>query len=76
MGFHERDRYADRMTIPRSTISTRATWGFAILYSVVVLAIGLAVSVATGEWIALLCASGLVILPIGGMALRAKTRHE
>jgi hypothetical protein len=41
-----------------------------------VLAIGLAVSVATGEWIALLCASGLVILPIGGMALRAKTRHE
>ena len=60
-----------RMTTPRSTVSVRASWGFALCYSVVLLTLGLIVSVATGEWIALLCASGLLILPLGGMALRA-----
>ncbi|MFS0703981.1 hypothetical protein AB6N23_05595 [Cellulomonas sp. 179-A 9B4 NHS] len=35
----------------------------AVLFSLLVLAAGLAVSVATGQWWPLLCASGLVIVP-------------
>ena len=47
----------------------------AIVYIVVVLAIGLWVSLATGEWLALLCAFGLIVVPIGGRAyLLSKTR--
>lgn len=45
---------------------------FGWLWTVVVLGIGLWLSLATGEWIALLCAAGLVILPIGGLALRSR----
>ncbi|WP_190278847.1 hypothetical protein [Cellulomonas sp. B6] len=40
-------------------------WGWvAGVFSAIVLAAGVAVGVTTGEWWALLCASGLVILPL------------
>lgn len=42
------------------------------LWSVIILGVGLVVSLATGEWIALLCAAGLVILPIGSLLFRAR----
>ena len=51
---------------PRWT--TLAGW----VWSVVVLGLGVGVSLATGEWFALLCAGGLVVLPFGGLALRAR----
>ncbi|TFC58655.1 MULTISPECIES: hypothetical protein [unclassified Cryobacterium] len=59
------------MTIaPDHAVRRSALFGW--LWSVAVLGLGLWVSLATGEWIALLCAAGLVILPIGGLALRAR----
>ena len=40
-------------------------WGWvAGVFSAIVLTAGVAVGVTSGEWWALLCASGLVILPI------------
>ncbi|QDW63980.1 hypothetical protein [Oerskovia sp. KBS0722] len=38
----------------------------AVLFSTVVLAAGLIVSLVTGQWWALLCATGLVIIPVAG----------
>jgi len=60
------------MTVDRTAIPGRRTTVFGWVWSVLVLGIGLWVSLATGEWIALLCAAGLVILPVGGLALRAR----
>ncbi len=60
------------MTLDQTAATHRRTTLFGWLWSVLVLGIGLWVSLATGEWIALLCAAGLVILPIGGLALRAR----
>jgi len=34
------------------------------------------VSLATGEWLALLCAAGLVVVPVGGVALRGRTARS
>ncbi|MCU1445519.1 hypothetical protein [Cryobacterium sp.] len=51
----------------------RSTW-LGWLWSGLVLGIGLWVSPTTGEWIALVCAAGLVILPLGGRALRSRRR--
>ncbi|WP_165384938.1 hypothetical protein [Cryobacterium sp. SO1] len=45
---------------------------FSWLGSVLVLGVGLWASLAAGEWIAVLCVAGPVILPIGGLALRAQ----
>jgi hypothetical protein len=64
------------MSNSQTTTSRRWTWTFGIVYSVVILGIGLWVSLATGEWIALLCASGLVIIPIGGMAVRSNNSRK
>jgi hypothetical protein len=50
----------------------RWMWVFGVVFSVTILALGLWLSLATGEWIALLCASGLVALPVGGVALRSR----
>ncbi|TFD09314.1 MULTISPECIES: hypothetical protein [unclassified Cryobacterium] len=50
-------------------------WFFGIVYSVVILGIGLWVSLVTGEWIAILCAVGLVLVPIGGLAVRSRRSH-
>jgi len=51
-------------------------WIVGIVYSSVILTTGLCVSVATGEWIALLCAVGLVVVPVGSVALRAGTARS
>ena len=37
----------------------------AVVYSAVIIAVGVWVSVATGEWLALVCALGLVVVPLG-----------
>lgn len=58
------------MSASESDSTRRWIWVFGILFSMTILAIGLGLSLATGEWIALLCASGLVALPVGGVALR------
>ncbi|QYH36579.1 hypothetical protein [Salinibacterium sp. M195] len=60
------------MTKPQAAVLSRRMLTFAVVYSVLILGIGLWISLATGEWIALLCASGLVILPVGAAAVRAK----
>jgi len=62
------------MTVDRSATTARRTTLFGWGWSILVLGIGLWVSLATGEWIALLCAAGLVILPLGGLAMRARRR--
>ena len=60
------------MTVAPDRAFRRRSALFAWLWTAVVIGIGLGVSLATGEWIALFCAAGLVILPIGGLALRAR----
>ena len=62
------------MTEARPEPSVGRSTLFGWLWSVVVLGVGFWVSLATGEWIALVCAAGLVILPLGGLALRARRR--
>ncbi|MEV8255077.1 hypothetical protein AB0O95_14050 [Rhodoglobus sp. NPDC076762] len=48
-----------------------------VLFSVTILAIGLWASIATGEWIALLSATGLFMLPLGGLAYRqSRTQRQ
>lgn len=64
------------MSQAHSNTSRRWTWTFGIVYSVVILSIGLWVALATGEWIALACASGLVIIPIGGLAVRSNSLRK
>ena len=60
------------MAAERTDSSFRRSPLFGWLWSVLVLGIGLWVSLATGEWLALVCASGLMILPLAGSALRAR----
>jgi len=60
------------MADDRTDSSFRRSTLFGWLWSVLVLGIGLWVSLATGEWLALVCASGLMILPLAGSALRAR----
>ena len=55
--------------------SPRWIWISALVYSLVVLGIGLWMSVATGDLLALLCASALVVLPVAGVAARSRTRR-
>ena len=62
------------MTVAPDRAFRRRSTLFGWLWSVVVLGVGFWVSLATGEWIALVCAAGLVILPLGGLALRARRR--
>ncbi|MBA8829569.1 hypothetical protein FB555_001678 [Alpinimonas psychrophila] len=59
------------MSTAQITSSRRRFWIFGIVYSLVILAAGLWVSLATGEWIAFFCAGGLVVFPVGGVALRS-----
>lgn len=64
--------YRKTMTKSHAAVLSRRMLALAIIYSVLMLAIGLWVSLATGEWIALLCASGLVVVPVGALAVRTK----
>ncbi|KGJ72304.1 hypothetical protein GY21_16260 [Cryobacterium roopkundense] len=61
------------MSTARVSSSPTWIWTVGIVYSVVILGIGFWASLATGEWIALLCAAGLVVVPVGGVALRSRT---
>jgi uncharacterized membrane protein (DUF2068 family) len=56
------------MSTAQITSSRRLIWAGAIVYSLAIPAMGLWVSLATGEWIALLLAGGLVVFPVGGVA--------
>ncbi|MBG6215041.1 putative membrane protein [Cryobacterium sp. CAN_C3] len=58
------------MSTAHITSVRRRMWIIGIVCSLAILAFGLWVSVATGEWIALLCAGGLIVLPVGGVATR------
>ena len=55
------------MATPPIDKSHRIIVRFGIFYSLVILSLGLWVSVVTGDWIAMLVASGLVVLPISGL---------
>lgn len=37
-----------------------------VVYCLLILGLGLWVSLATGEWIAMVCAAGLLVLPVRG----------
>ncbi|WP_342024988.1 hypothetical protein AAE021_07495 [Arthrobacter citreus] len=45
-----------------------------LAFSLVVLILGLSVSVATGEWIGVICAAGLVVLPAGRYGARRRAK--
>ncbi|WP_010205061.1 hypothetical protein [Salinibacterium sp. PAMC 21357] len=63
------------MTKSQAASSSRLIWALAAIYSVAVLAVGLWASFATGEWIALLAASGLVIVPVVTLGFRRRQPH-
>lgn len=42
------------------------------VFSAIILTLGIWVTIATGEWIALLLALGLVIIPVGTVKSRAR----
>lgn len=60
------------MSTARIDTFSRRTTIFAWVYSVVILGAGLWVSLATGQWLALVCAVGLVIVPVGGAFARSR----
>ena len=60
--------YRGVMATPPIDNSHRIIVRFGIFYSLVILSLGLWVSVVTGDWIAMLLALGLVVLPVGGIA--------
>ena len=64
--------YRGAMTEATTDSFSRRTAVIGWVYSLVVLSIGLVVSLATGEWLALLCAAGLVIVPVGGAFARSR----
>jgi hypothetical protein len=61
------------MTTPSADRSARIIFRFAIFYSVFLLGLGIWVSAVIGDWIPLLLAFGLIIVPIVG--LTAYNRH-
>lgn len=56
------------MAMPSNDKSDRIIFRFAIFYSAVLLGLGIWVSVVLGDWIPLLIASGLIIVPVGGIS--------
>jgi hypothetical protein len=55
------------MATPSIDKSNRIIFRFAIFYSVFLLSLGIWVSIVLGDWIPLLIASGLIIVPVGGL---------
>jgi hypothetical protein len=45
----------------------------AVAYSAVLLAGGATVSLVTGDWLALVCATGLVVFPLGAVGARRRS---
>ncbi|MBH0010284.1 hypothetical protein ESZ53_00920 [Salinibacterium sp. UTAS2018] len=64
------------MTKSQTLPLPRWAWVSLALYSVTIIAVGLWASIATGEWIALVSASGLVVLPLGVMAYRQSSTQR
>ena len=56
------------MAMPSNDNSDRIIFRFAIFYSAVLLGLGIWVSAVLGDWIPLLIASGLIIVPVGGIS--------
>lgn len=48
----------------RDGLQARASALLPILYSASIIVLGAWVSISTGEWIALVCAAGLLVLPL------------
>ena len=65
-------RRLDDMTTSQNDRSRRRWLITGSAYSLVIIAAGLAVSIATGEWIALVCAIGLVVVPVGAARVRSR----
>ena len=60
------------MTATRSEKTNRRIWVFALVYSLAIMGVGFWVALATGEWIAVVGALGLVVFPIGKIGWRTR----
>ncbi|MBO0909691.1 hypothetical protein [Arthrobacter sunyaminii] len=58
---------------PNQTRKKQPTWVVPVVYCLLIIGLGLWVSVATGEWIAMVCAAGLLVLPVRGYSSRRST---
>lgn len=65
MALYKPCRYPVGMTATRIERTNRRVWAFAIVYSLAVMGVGVWVAFATGEWIGIVAALGLVVFPIG-----------
>ncbi|MFC5928412.1 hypothetical protein D6T64_20545 [Cryobacterium melibiosiphilum] len=55
------------MATPPIDKSNRIIFRFAIFYSAFLLGLGIWVSVVLGDWLPLLIAVGLIVVPMGGL---------
>jgi len=69
-------RYREGMTATRIERINRRIWVFAIVYSLAVVGVGVWVAFATGEWIAIVVALGLVVFPIGTFGWRTRSQRS
>lgn len=58
---------------PNQTRKKQPTLVVPAVYCLLIIGLGLWVSVATGEWIAMVCAAGLLVLPVRGYSSRRST---
>ncbi|MCC3270857.1 hypothetical protein MUG94_01250 [Arthrobacter gengyunqii] len=52
------------------TRKTQPSLAVPAVYCLIIIGLGLWVSLATGEWIAMVCAAGLLVLPVRGYSNR------
>lgn len=76
MATHKSRRYSRCMATTKLERTNRRIWVFAVLYSLTIMGLGLWVTSASGEWIAIVCATGLVILPIRAIGWRTDRRRQ
>lgn len=62
------------MAIQQDNRNSAASMVLPLAFTLVVLILGLWVSIATGEWIAMVCAAGLVVLPAGRYGARRRAK--
>ena len=60
------------MSTSRDASSQRRWLIAGIIYSLVILSVGLLVSIVTEQWLAIVCAVGLVVIPVGGARVRSR----
>jgi hypothetical protein len=53
------------MSRQRSDKASYPSMVLPMVYSAGIIVLGLWVSISTGEWVAMICAAGLVVLPLG-----------